>query len=31
VTSWEEIDAPDEGVVFNLPPFTQLTRAGRGL
>ncbi|HMQ15889.1 MAG TPA: 4-hydroxy-3-methylbut-2-enyl diphosphate reductase [Phycisphaerae bacterium] len=31
VTSWEEIDAPDEGVVFNLPPFTQLTRAGRGV
>ncbi len=28
VTSWEEVDAPDENVVFNLPRFTQLTRSG---
>jgi 4-hydroxy-3-methylbut-2-enyl diphosphate reductase len=28
VTSWEELDAPEENVVFNLPRFTPLTRAG---
>lgn len=31
VGSTREIDAPDEGVVFRLPPFTELTRAGRSL
>lgn len=29
VQGLEEIDAPDEGVVFSLPPFTQLTTAGQ--
>jgi len=28
VSTWEEVDAPDEGVVFNLPPFATLTRQG---
>lgn len=28
-TTWRESDAPDEGVVFTLPPFTKLTAAGR--
>ncbi|MBK9119670.1 MAG: 4-hydroxy-3-methylbut-2-enyl diphosphate reductase [Phycisphaerales bacterium] len=27
--SLEEVDAPDEGVTFTLPKFTQLTRAGQ--
>lgn len=31
VTDWTEIDAPDEGVVFKLPPFTRLTAAGASL
>ncbi|MBL8880742.1 MAG: 4-hydroxy-3-methylbut-2-enyl diphosphate reductase [Phycisphaerales bacterium] len=28
VTQTEEVDAPDENVVFTLPPFTKLTRQG---
>lgn len=28
VAEMEEIQAPDEGVVFSLPPFTKLTKAG---
>jgi 4-hydroxy-3-methylbut-2-enyl diphosphate reductase len=28
VTRQQEMDAPDEGVVFTLPPFTPLTQAG---
>lgn len=28
VTDTEEVDAPDENVVFTLPPFTRLTRQG---
>jgi 4-hydroxy-3-methylbut-2-enyl diphosphate reductase len=31
VDSMEEVDAPDEGVVFSLPPFTRLTRAGAAI
>ncbi len=31
VTEWSEVDAPDEGVVFRLPPFTALTHAGSTL
>ena len=29
--TWREVDAEDEGVVFSLPPFTQLTREGRAV
>jgi 4-hydroxy-3-methylbut-2-enyl diphosphate reductase len=29
VAAWSQVDAPDENVVFNLPPFTPLTRSGR--
>jgi 4-hydroxy-3-methylbut-2-enyl diphosphate reductase len=28
VAAWSQVDAPDENVVFNLPPFTPLTRSG---
>jgi 4-hydroxy-3-methylbut-2-enyl diphosphate reductase len=28
VAGWSQVDAPDENVVFNLPPFTPLTRSG---
>ncbi|MBI5864523.1 MAG: 4-hydroxy-3-methylbut-2-enyl diphosphate reductase [Planctomycetes bacterium] len=28
VMAWAQVDAPDENVVFNLPPFTTLTRSG---
>lgn len=28
VTSWQELDAPEENVVFSLPRFAPLTRAG---
>jgi 4-hydroxy-3-methylbut-2-enyl diphosphate reductase len=31
VREWEEVDAPDENVVFNLPPFTRLTQRGAPL
>ena len=31
VREWEEVDAPDENVVFNLPPFTKLTQRGAPL
>lgn len=30
VSAWEEVDAPDEGVVFRLPPFTTLTVGNGG-
>ncbi len=29
--TWREVDAEDEGVVFSLPAFTQLTREGRAV
>lgn len=29
VTGVDEVNAPDEGVVFNLPTFTKLTKAGQ--
>lgn len=31
IATWSEVDAPDENVVFNLPPFTPLTRGGEAV
>lgn len=31
ITDYEEVPAPDENVVFSLPPFTKLTHAGQAV